>query len=207
MARPRTIDDEAILAAAAALIGRVGPARLTLGHVAEEVGLSPATLLQRFGSKRGLLLALARRGTDWDARFAAAREAAPSRVEALHAALAELTAPVGTPQAMANNLAFLQLDLSDDDFHAEAVAGFRAMQRAIEVLLREAVAEGELAGADPEQLAEAVVTTYNGALITWAVLRDGPLEGWLRRQLDATLAPYRAQRAGGTGGAGAPRRA
>ena len=56
--RPRTVSDEAILAATARMIGRVGPVRLTLADVGGEVGLSPATLLQRFGSKRGLLIAL-----------------------------------------------------------------------------------------------------------------------------------------------------
>ena len=39
-------------------MSRLGPARLTLAEVAKEAGLSPATLVQRFGSKRGLMLAL-----------------------------------------------------------------------------------------------------------------------------------------------------
>ena len=38
--RPRTVSDEEILAATARMIGRVGPLRLTLGHVAREVGLA-----------------------------------------------------------------------------------------------------------------------------------------------------------------------
>ena len=58
--RPRGMEDAAILRAAAEVIGRTGPARFTLAAVASEIGLVPATLVQRFGSKRGLLLALAR---------------------------------------------------------------------------------------------------------------------------------------------------
>ena len=169
MARPRTVSDDAVLDGAARLIGRVGPARLTLAHVAEEVGLAPATLLQRFGSKRGLLLALARRPVEIGA-------AGPTRLEALIAGLVELSASVRTPEALANNLAFLQLDLSDAEFHAEAVAHFTAMREHVEALLRDAVATGELADVAVEDLAETVITTYNGALITWAVLRDGSLE-------------------------------
>ena len=57
--RPRGVDDAVILRAAVEVIGRVGPAKLTLAAVADEVGLVPGTLVQRFGSKRGLLLALA----------------------------------------------------------------------------------------------------------------------------------------------------
>jgi AcrR family transcriptional regulator len=192
--RPRTVDDEALLAAALDLIGRVGPARLTLARVAEEVGLAPATLLQRFGSKRGLMLAAARRGTDWAGRFAAARGGAASRVEALVAALVAATAAVRTPEAMANSIAFLQIDLADDEFHAEALAGAQAMRTEIAALLREAVDARELAGADPGGLADTVVTTYNGALITWAIHRDGTIEDWLRARLEAVLAPYATRR-------------
>ncbi|MFD8888404.1 helix-turn-helix domain-containing protein [Streptomyces erythrochromogenes] len=61
MARPRGVEDAVILRAAVRVMGRVGPAGLTLAAVAGEVGLVPGTLVQRFGSKRGLLLALADR--------------------------------------------------------------------------------------------------------------------------------------------------
>jgi AcrR family transcriptional regulator len=188
VARPRTVRDDAVLAATLALIGRVGPARLTLAHVAGEVGLAPATLVQRFGSKRGLLLAAARRGSDWAGAFATARAGAGDPLEALADALVGLSAGVATPAAMANNLAFLQLDLADADFHAEAAAGFEALREQCAALLAEAGA------ADPARAAEAVLTTYNGALITWAVLREGTLEAWLRRQLHTVLAPYATRR-------------
>ena len=60
MSRPRGVSDAAILHAAAEVIGRTGPSGLTLAAVAEEVGLVPGTVLQRFGSKHGLLVAMAR---------------------------------------------------------------------------------------------------------------------------------------------------
>ncbi len=46
-----------ILIGTTALVWLQGPSRFTLADVADAVGLSPATLVQRFGSKRGLLLA------------------------------------------------------------------------------------------------------------------------------------------------------
>jgi AcrR family transcriptional regulator len=193
VARPRTVDDDALLAATLELIGRVGPARLTLAGVAQEVGLAPATLVQRFGSKRGLMLAAARRGTAWSGRFGTARAAAPSHVEALVAALCGAAAAVRTPETMANGLAFLQLDLADDEFRAEALAGAEAMQDEARALLRDALDAGELAGADAAALAATVCTTYNGALITWAIHRAGTIEDWLRARLEAVLEPYRDQ--------------
>jgi AcrR family transcriptional regulator len=50
--RPRTASDEEILAATHRVISSVGP-RFTLADVAREIGLAPATLIQRFGSKKG----------------------------------------------------------------------------------------------------------------------------------------------------------
>ncbi|MEV0505631.1 helix-turn-helix domain-containing protein, partial [Streptomyces spectabilis] len=53
MPRPRATSDTQILAATARAIGAHGPGKLTLAHVGAEAGVSPATLSQRFGSKRG----------------------------------------------------------------------------------------------------------------------------------------------------------
>src|SRR5579864_8584991 len=64
MSRQRTTSDAEVLAAAGRVIARLGPSRFTLADVSAESGLAPATLLQRFGSKRGLLLAFAKMGED-----------------------------------------------------------------------------------------------------------------------------------------------
>ena len=58
--RPRQASDEDILKAAFRAIARLGPAKLTLADVAAEAGVSAAALVQRFGSKRALLLAAAK---------------------------------------------------------------------------------------------------------------------------------------------------
>jgi AcrR family transcriptional regulator len=189
MPRSRTVDDAAILAAAAEAIGEHGPGGFTLATVGEKVGLAPATLLQRFGSKRGLLLALAATGSKWaDEQFraASARETSPRK--ALIDALKAMTRGVATPEAMANNMAFLQMDLRDPDFHRLALAHARAFRRGIEALLQQAHAAGELAPeTDTRRLAEAVEALYNGALITWAIHRNGRVERHLQRQLETLL--------------------
>lgn len=173
------------------LIGRIGPGQLTLARVAGEVGLSPATLVQRFGSKRGLLLAAARNGesTAGD-RFD--RSAHESPLAALVAGLKAMTVWVATPESLANNLAFLQIDLSDPEFHELALKGARRLRDHLEELLDEAVDAGELRPCDTARLALAVQNTYNGALITWAIYRDGPVDDWLGAQLEALLEGYRA---------------
>jgi AcrR family transcriptional regulator len=196
MPRTKAIDDQAVLDAAFRAIGRHGPAALTLADVAVEVGLSPATLVQRFGSKRGLLLALAGRGADRAGAVldgAAARHGSP--VVALIEGLVTMGAAVESPETMANHLAFLQLDLSDPDFHELAVAHARGLRKAIRALLDSAVSAGELADTDTASLARRVQVVYNGALVTWAVYRSGRLSTWLRRELEGAVAPHlRARR-------------
>ncbi|RKE17612.1 TetR/AcrR family transcriptional regulator [Streptomyces sp. TLI_171] len=190
--RPRGLDDEAILAGAARVMGRVGPAGLTLAAVAREVGLVPGTLVQRFGSKRGLLLALA----DLSVRQAAAateqaRHAADSALGALHALVAATARVMDTPERFAHHLAFLCADLTDPELHERALAVHRAHARAVEDLLAEAVRAGELrSGADVPALTRTVQAVTAGAGLTWALDREGALAPRLRRELTAVLAPY-----------------
>jgi AcrR family transcriptional regulator len=174
-------------------VGRYGPAGLTLAAVAAEAGLSAAALVKRFGSKRALLLAFAAQAVDAvDPVFDRARAAHGTALAALHAALAELVQDVGSVAEFANHLGLLQLDLADPEFRAHAAAHARRLRERILALLTDAVAAGELAGADPGRLARAVQLTYNGVLILWAVDPERPLPDTLRADVDALLDPHRS---------------
>ena len=189
MARPRTIDDAALLAATSRAIGRVGVPKLTLAEVGREAGLAPATLVQRFGSKRGLLLAVAERAID-DVRepFARARRRQGSPLTALRAALVDLAGTFEDPGELANHLGFLQLDLSDPEFHALGLRWFNAAAHQVATLLDDAVEAGELnRSVDTRRLARTVLALYNGALVTWGMWREGPLDRWLEAELDVLL--------------------
>lgn len=193
MARPRTTSDEAILRATGRVMAGHGPAGLTLAAVAAEAGLSPAALVQRFGSKRGLLLAFAERAAAGTGEvFRQARQEHGSPLAALYGALIELASGVRTPEEFANSLGFLQLDLTDPEFRAHAVHQAGRMREEITELLAEAVAAGQLAaGVDPVRLARSVQVAYNGALILWAVTGEGDLADALRADLDQLLQPHR----------------
>ncbi|HEX6041731.1 TetR/AcrR family transcriptional regulator [Longimicrobium sp.] len=189
--RPRTTSDSTILDAVTRVISRVGPARMTLADVAGEAGHSPAGLVQRFGSKRGLLLAVARqRAGEVRGAFAMARAWQPSPLEAMFEVLAGFVAHADTPEALAHHLGFTQVELDDAEFHAAAFESARTMLGGIRVLLDQAVEAGELAACDAESVARTVQTTYNGALVTWAVYRQGTLGDWLRGEIEAVLEPW-----------------
>jgi AcrR family transcriptional regulator len=192
MSRRKITSDADVLSAAFRVISRIGPARLTLADVAKEAGLAPATLLQRFGSKRGLLLAVAEQGmAGVDECFARIRAAHRSPLDALTASLEEMAHMCETPEAMANSLAFLEIDLTDPDFHRLALANSRAMMAGYKALLDEAVAAGELVRCDTARLVRALSAMSSGSMLSWAIMREGTVIQWLRDDIETLLGPFR----------------
>lgn len=188
MGRPRTSSDEQILAGTARAIGRVGLARLTLAEVGREVGLAPATVVQRFGSKRSLLLALVRHSvaTAGDL-FPDPATRASRPLEGLVDALTAMTSGL-TVEALSNHIAFLQLDLSDPQFRKLAREHTRAVRNQIRACLDAAVTLGRLPPAgDIERLARSVQVAYNGAVLTWALDPEGAVQDRVRDEISSLL--------------------
>jgi AcrR family transcriptional regulator len=186
------VTDHEIFAAAQRAMTRRGPHELTLAHIAIEAGVSPGRLVQRFGSKRALLLALAERfagsaGIVFDGlRAAHRRPLATLRAYAM--CMADLAA---TPDALSRNLAYLQIDLTDPEFRAHLLANARATRLEIASLLRSAVMEGVLRrDVDPLRLARTIEAVISGSLMTWACYREGSAAAWIRRDVDAVLQPH-----------------
>lgn len=199
MGRPQTVTDEQIVRAAARAIGKHGPVKLTLAHVAAEVGITPAAIVQRFGSKRGLLLAIGESqafAVDPQIDAALARR---TPLRALYVVLTAQARAMGSIEEMANHLAFLQLDLADPDLRSRARSQARALLAGIRRLLGAAVDGGELKVDDLDELALSVYTTFNGALISWALVGRGSVASWVRARLDSELRPYLANGGAGVG--------
>jgi AcrR family transcriptional regulator len=192
--RPRTVADADIFAAAYRAMSRVDPKRLTLAEIAREAGLAPATLVQRFGSKRGLLLTLSSGVAEFaDECFAMVRAQHPaSPLEALMAAATFMAQETTTPEQMANHLAYLQIDIGDPDFHRHILDTTRRTIAGYTALLDDAVAAGELRPCDTAGLARAVASMTPGSLLNWAIMREGSSLDWVRADLATLLDPYRA---------------
>jgi AcrR family transcriptional regulator len=194
--RPRKVTDDEVFAAAGRVMARLGPADLTLAGIATEAGVTAGALVQRFGSKRGLLVSMSRAVAEAAAgQLADMRRQHASAIETLHAHAACLAALAPSPEALARNLAYLQLDLADAALHGQLFAQARATRRALERLVAEAVAEGHLVpGTDPRRLGRVVETALGGSLMTWATYRQRSAAEWLRRDLELVLEPYRTTR-------------
>jgi hypothetical protein len=55
------------------------------------------------------------------------------------------------------------------------------------------VQAGELAPCDTNRLARAVQATYNGALMTWAIFREGSVADWLQDEFHTLVDVFRFQ--------------
>jgi AcrR family transcriptional regulator len=194
--RPRKVSDEEVFAAAHRLMQRVGPGELTLAAIAAEAGVTAGALAQRFGSKRALLLALAAAAADSAGELIRGlRSAHRSPLRALRAYARCMAELAPSPAALARNLAYLEIDLTDSEFRAHLVRQARATRAELEELLTAAVRSRELVRtADPAALARTVEVALNGALITWAFYQEGEAAAFLVRSVDVVLAPYRAPR-------------
>lgn len=193
--RPRATSDADLLMATRRAVSRLGPTRLTLADVAKEAGVSPATLVQRFGSKRGLLLAFAASGNDGLAeQFTAIRATHNSALAAIYGVADCMASMAVTPEILSNSLAFLQIDLVDPEFHKHALAHSRAMQAGIKAMLDEAIASGDLRRSDTTRLARGVQTMIGGSLLQWAIDRDGTAKRRLRQDLNTLLCPLMSRR-------------
>jgi AcrR family transcriptional regulator len=198
--RPRETSDAEILAATARVMQRRSPVELTLADVAKEAGVHPATLIQRFGTKRELLLANCKAWTaDVGGQFGAARSRYDSPLQALIEMLVECSGFAATPESMAIGLAYLQIDLTDPDFHAVLLRQFTTTRDEIAKLLDEAVTARELKACDTDELARLVHQISSGAMLDWAVYRKGTLGAWMRRSLENLLGGYRTKGRGRRG--------
>jgi AcrR family transcriptional regulator len=169
-----------------------GPHELTLADIATEAGVSPGRLVQRYGSKRALLLLLAERfAGSAGAVFEELRAKSRGPLATLRAYAVCMADLAPTPEALSRNLAYLQTDLTDPDFRAHLLSNARATRREIESLLQTAVSAGELRrDVDIRRFARAVEAVIGGSLMTWACYREGSAATWIRRDLDAVLQAY-----------------
>jgi AcrR family transcriptional regulator len=191
--RPRTVSDEDLINATLRIMSRLGPVKLTLAEVAKEAGVTAATLVQRFGSKRALLLKICAGAAEFtDACFDMVRTAHPaSPLDALLAAATGMTQHAQSPEELANSLAFLQIDITDPEFYAHTLEMSKKTLAGYRALLKDAIAAGELKPHDTLRMARAINAMAGGSLIAWAIFREGTAERWVKRDLETLLAPHR----------------
>ena len=106
-----------------------------------------------------------------------------------------------SPDLLAHDFTWLQLDRSDPDGHRATLKHAQVVRRALCEFVKEAIELGELrADVYPEHLARSLQAMVGGALMLWAVDRDGSALTWVRSCMAVLLDPL-------IDGLDAPRRA
>jgi AcrR family transcriptional regulator len=190
--RRRKAEDADVFAALVRVMHRRGPAQLTLREIAAEAGVTAGALVQRFGSKRAMLLAHARYAAatgDTGVTVPVPRTASP--LEALRSVTEMYAQLAGSPRAAVRNLAYLLNDLADPALRRHLLRLSRAARVWYVELLTKAVAARELRDdTDVPVLARSIEVTLRGSFLNWTVYREGSAADWLREDFEATLRPY-----------------
>lgn len=186
MTKKKLIHDDLILEKALLVISEYGPERFTLAQVAEVVGLAPATLVQRFGSKNNLLILAAkhanvklqqdlqelkRKNLNWDQ-------------ELVHL-LSTVPEGFGSRQQIANSLGVLKLDMVDPELHPIARLLFKTLRQRIHELLEEG--RHSLQVEDVNGIAWEIDALRHGLVIQWTLSGEGMLEKWLKNGFEKYL--------------------
>jgi AcrR family transcriptional regulator len=195
MGRPQKVTDDDIYMAAQRAMERLGPGELTLADIAKEAGVTAGLLVQRFGSKRELLLALSERfSTGTGEMFAELRRGHRSPLATLRAYSDCMAHMASNPAAFARNFAYLQIDLTDPDFRRHLAKHAAATRLELQKLIKEAIDANELiATTNAKQLARTIEAVVGGSMLSWAFYQEGTAEKWMRHDLDAVLKPYMAR--------------
>lgn len=181
MSRPRRISSEDVIEAVAELLSRQGPTALTFASASAATGLSPATLVQRYGSREAMLrTALLWMWDRLDEATAAADATQPLDADGAIALLVRLSAGYGSGDEAAQGLLLLREDFRDPVLRARGAAWHDALCAALGRRLSDDPARQELLG-------RLLASQWQGAVLWWGFSRDGTLRSHLRRELHQWL--------------------
>jgi AcrR family transcriptional regulator len=183
MPQKKRIDDQSVLEKALVVISEHGPDRFTLADVGKAVGLAPATLMQRFGSKQQLLIQAAKQAAVKLKRdLEELKGKQLSWDQELIQLLSAMPEGFGSRQDIANSLGVLKLDMVDPELHPIARHLFEALRQRIQELLQQGQSCGELeASLDIDVATWELDALRHGLVIQWTLSGNGTLQKWLEK--------------------------
>lgn len=182
------MSDDAIYLAGLQTLAEHGSDGLTLGRVAQVLGVTPAAVRQRFGSKRGFLVEMAKRRVEQtERRFATARAAFQSPLEALQAAFVAELDQIAEPHQVANAFSAYTNNIGDPEMRAAFATELATMERHISELLTEAAERGEVAGPVTPELVSTVLAAVEGTMLIWAIAPRSDLKQCIAEAVQVVL--------------------
>lgn len=183
MARPREYSDREIYQAIYSALGKYGYASLTLDNIAREVGISPAALSKRFGSKKNLLLRYMDMVIESTRLAFAERLSLPGpKLETLKLLLVPALGQVGDAKSLANITSLFIESVSDPDLLERSRIRMQVIDDGVQRFIREAIDSGELPSLgrnDAETTARVLQAAIAGSFMIWLNDPGISLESWL----------------------------
>jgi AcrR family transcriptional regulator len=175
MPRRKSISDEEILDRALPLMAAAGPAGFTLAGLAREVGVAPATLIQRFGDKQALIERAFARDNE---RFVPWLESLPQGVgvDVVVRIYADATRLFGDNPNVSDHLLWLREDVRDPALNRLAKDRFRLFRAEIVKRLPPLAIPAHRA-------ARLLDAQYHGAVMQWALEPQGKLADFVADSL------------------------
>jgi AcrR family transcriptional regulator len=192
--RPRVVEDDVVFRAMTDAIVRVGLSRLSVNELAVDLGITPAALRQRFGSKAELIHAFHHWSTEqMRSVLDEAERAGGSPLETLEIVVRTSAPMIDSPERLMNALSMLTDPAADETSRGQIADRLAISAERLSRLIRRAVAAGELEGADAEAVAARLQEAHIGACVVWALQHEAAdsLAERMRSVTDAALAPYR----------------
>lgn len=177
MPRQRTISDADLLDAALTVVRAAGPESLTFAAAASASGLAASTVVQRFGSKAGLLRAALLRA--WDLLDEQTGEAGATAGPGPDGVVDLLVRLSGSYDAhdFADQLRVLREDLRDPVLRGRGQRWLARLAHEVQRRLEPA----------PAGLGELVVAHWQGTLTVWSFTRETTLVDAVRAALTDLL--------------------
>ncbi len=160
MARPRTIPDEQIFTAIRSLLAEGGDKAVAFSSVARATGLAAPTLVQRYGSREGMVRAALLAAWDaLEARTTEAEAAAPLNAKGAAALLKALTEDAQGP----DDLGLLAVEFRDAELRGRAQAWRTRIEAALATRLG--------GGAKGRELGAILFAAWQGQAL-WSIAGD-----------------------------------
>lgn len=171
MPRPKTVSDDQVMGAALAVLAECGVARFTLADIARKVGLSRATLIQRFGDRSAILLRLAQHEVDATRAYL---DSLPMErgAEGLWGFIETIVGSMGTGDGFSVRVALAALEAREPELRALAEERYALVQGAMAARLPD--------HPDRQAIALHLHAVIAGSTMQWVASDDGDLARYVR---------------------------
>ena len=189
MPRKKKTEDSVILKMILRVIIKQGATTFSLEDLSKETGLSPATLLQRFGSKKEILhkaIELANHDLQNDLTNRPVGNKSP--LQEVMDIYMEFSAPFLNPSDVASGLDILKLDITEERLNHLTRNYFEIRRNKIESLIILARVNGEIsADINADELAWNLECLWQGSIMMWALTGEGLLHDWMKERFSTYL--------------------